>query len=79
MAHALIVSHLGITIELLRKIVSLVQDTVVRFDREDGGVCPTCRSPRARICCTRLPFRSHRCRNCGTRFQSIEHPSGKVV
>lgn len=75
MAQTMIVSHLGITLGMLRRLVVLVQDTTVRYDQVDGGICPACHTPRARVFCTKLPFRSHRCRNCGTRFQSIEHPT----
>lgn len=74
MAQTVIISHLGISLGMLRRLVALVQDTKVKYDQVDGGRCPACRTPRARVSWSKPPLRNHRCRICGTRFQSIEHP-----
>lgn len=74
MAQTVMIDHLGISIEMLRKLVFLIQDATVRYDQTDGAKCPLCHRPRARVYCSKPPIRSHKCTYCGTRFKSVEHP-----
>lgn len=78
MVQAVIVKHLGISLATLRKVVFLVQEQTVRYDPETGAQCPVCKTDRARIYCSSMPIRHHRCQTCGARFKSIE-PRKNVV